>query len=74
LKLGAPITRARVRLWSPSLALVLTAESGPLPAGWGQVPLPLERLAPGLYFYSVEAWGERVQALGSAKGRLWVGR
>jgi hypothetical protein len=77
LKLGAAVTQARVRLWSPAMALVLTAVSGPLAPGWASVTLPqdqMARLAPGLYFYTVEAWGERAEALGAAKGRLWVSR
>jgi hypothetical protein len=43
--LSGPADAAELRLWTPALVLIGSVRSGPLAAGWQQVPLPAGLLA-----------------------------
>jgi hypothetical protein len=64
-----------VRVWSPGLRLLAESHTLNVPAGWSQVPLPLEFLSAatnGFYFSSVTAnRGER-KALPLAPGKFQI--
>jgi hypothetical protein len=65
--------RLRLRLYSPAMTLVDTVEVSGVPAGWQRLalgPLQLQSLAPGLYFFTVQAWRGSAESPSVAPGRL----
>lgn len=71
LKLGAPASRLRVRLYSPAWVLMQDIDrSGAWPQGWVSLPLDISALPAGLCYASVRASDADRQSLPLAPLRL----